>query len=95
MTRGFLTTAIVSLSLVSSAWSAEPGQVLTSRDAFGDWTTDAPGVRRKISVDDLAKPFETRSSNFVVDCMAMRASSTSLLLAPNRPAAPETTPLVA
>ena len=27
--------------------------VLTGRDALGDWTTDAPGVRRKITVDDL------------------------------------------
>ena len=37
--------------------------VLTGRDALGDWTTDAPGVRRKITIDDLAKPFETPSAN--------------------------------
>jgi glucose/arabinose dehydrogenase len=37
------------------------GRVLTGRDALGDWTTDAPGVRRKITVDDLAPPFETPS----------------------------------
>ncbi len=37
--------------------------VLTGQDALGDWTTDAPGVRRKITIDDLAKPFETPSAN--------------------------------
>jgi glucose/arabinose dehydrogenase len=37
--------------------------VLTGRDALGDWTTDAPGVRRKITINDLAKPFETPSAN--------------------------------
>ena len=37
--------------------------VLTGRDALGDWTTDAPGVRRKITINDLAKPFDTPSAN--------------------------------
>src|SRR5262245_51983004 len=34
----------------------------TGRDALGDWTTDAPGVRRKITIEDLAAPFETPSA---------------------------------
>ena len=34
---------------------------LTGADALGDWTTDAPGVRRKVTVADLPKPYETRS----------------------------------
>ena len=37
------------------------GKVLTGKDAFGDWTTDAPGVRRKITVEDLPAPFDTKS----------------------------------
>ncbi len=37
--------------------------VLTGREALGDWTTDAPGVRRRITLDDLAQPFETKSAN--------------------------------
>ena len=37
--------------------------VLTGREALGDWTTDAPGVRRKVTIDDLAKPFDTPSAN--------------------------------
>ncbi len=36
--------------------------VRTGKDAFGDWTTDAPGVRRKITVADLPPPYATASS---------------------------------
>jgi hypothetical protein len=35
---------------------------LTGKDALGDWTTDAPGVRRKVTVDDLARPYDTPSA---------------------------------
>jgi glucose/arabinose dehydrogenase len=38
------------------------GKTLTGKDALGDWTTDAPGVRRKITLADLAKPYETPSA---------------------------------
>jgi glucose/arabinose dehydrogenase len=31
----------------------ESGPLLTGKAAMGDWTTDAPGVRRKITIDDL------------------------------------------
>lgn len=34
-------------------------KVLTGADALGDWTTDAPGVRRKIVPADLPKPYAT------------------------------------
>src|SRR5690349_13456024 len=43
--------------------STAPERVLTGADALGDWTTDAPGVRRKITVDDLAPPYDTRSAD--------------------------------
>lgn len=43
----------------------EPGRkserILTGKDAMGDWTTDAPGVRRRITAADLPKPYETES----------------------------------
>jgi glucose/arabinose dehydrogenase len=35
--------------------------VLTGENALGDWTTDAPGVRRRIVVTDLPAPHATRS----------------------------------
>ncbi len=39
-----------------------PGELATGKDALGDWTTDAPGVRRKLTVADLPPPFATRSA---------------------------------
>jgi glucose/arabinose dehydrogenase len=32
------------------------GKLFTGQAAMGDWTSDAPGVRRKITVDDLPPP---------------------------------------
>ncbi|MBX3219939.1 MAG: sorbosone dehydrogenase family protein [Labilithrix sp.] len=40
-----------------------PGELLTGQAAMGDWTTDAPGVRRKIVPADLPPPFATKSAN--------------------------------
>ena len=37
------------------------GRVLTGQGALGDWTTDAPGIRRRITVADLPPPFASRS----------------------------------
>src|SRR5436190_855227 len=34
----------------------ERGMLLTGKAAMGDWTKDAPGVRRKITVQDLPSP---------------------------------------
>src|SRR6266700_5504904 len=36
--------------------AAESGTLLTGKAAMGDWTSDAPGVRRKITVTDLPAP---------------------------------------
>src|SRR5215510_827629 len=36
--------------------AAENDTLLTGKDAMGDWTSDAPGVRRKITVQDLPPP---------------------------------------
>lgn len=50
----------------ATAWGDDPnsgGRTLTGKDALGDWTTDAPGVRRKVTVDDLAKPYDTPSAD--------------------------------
>ena len=43
------------LVVVTSA-AAEKGTVLTGKAAMGDWTNDAPGVMRKITVQDLPPP---------------------------------------
>ncbi|MFO0960358.1 MAG: sorbosone dehydrogenase family protein [Isosphaeraceae bacterium] len=62
-----LRLALLPLALASSiARGDDPKPVdgtLKGKDALGDWTTDAPGVRRKITVDDLATPYDTPSAN--------------------------------
>ncbi|WP_406698498.1 sorbosone dehydrogenase family protein [Singulisphaera sp. Ch08] len=50
------------LRSTSAADAPKPGDTLTGKDALGDWTTDAPGVRRKITVADLATPYDTPSA---------------------------------
>jgi len=42
--------------LVHVGVAAEKGTLLTGKAAMGDWTKDAPGVRRKITVQDLPPP---------------------------------------
>jgi glucose/arabinose dehydrogenase len=63
-----LVAAFFSAGAVPAARSADDSapattRVLTGQDALGDWTTDAPGVRRRITLDDLARPYATRSAN--------------------------------
>src|SRR6266404_7221803 len=41
---------------VSIGAAAESGTLFTGKAAMGDWTSDAPGVRRKITVNDLPAP---------------------------------------
>ncbi|MET0626557.1 MAG: sorbosone dehydrogenase family protein [Pyrinomonadaceae bacterium] len=39
----------------------QQGKALTGQGAFGDWTSDAPGVRRRITAADLPRPYASRS----------------------------------
>src|SRR6187200_1582636 len=65
MTR-HIRLAVLPLVLAAAAALADDpqprGRTLTGKDALGDWTTDAPGVRRKITVNDLATPYDTPSA---------------------------------
>jgi glucose/arabinose dehydrogenase len=47
----------------ASAAPADAHQLLTGKAALGDWQTDAPGVRRHITVSDLPAPYATPSAN--------------------------------
>ena len=38
-----------------------PNPVLSGADALGDWSTDRPGIRRRITVKDLPEPYATSS----------------------------------
>jgi len=61
-----LVSASVSIVVLTRAAGADDPRpaagVLTGREALGDWTTDAPGVRRRLTLDDLPKPFDTESA---------------------------------
>ncbi|MGI9104834.1 MAG: PQQ-dependent sugar dehydrogenase [Pyrinomonadaceae bacterium] len=46
-----------------SAPAGDSTRVLTGEAAKGDWTTDAPGVRRRLTVKDLAAPYATQSAH--------------------------------
>lgn len=56
-------TALMVTLLASAALADDAPKTLTGEAALGDWTTDAPGVRRKLTLEDLAKPFATSSAN--------------------------------
>jgi glucose/arabinose dehydrogenase len=60
----FLTLAasVLGFPLAATA-SAQDAPLLTGKAAFGDWHRDAPGVRRKISVSDLPRPYATKSAD--------------------------------
>jgi glucose/arabinose dehydrogenase len=47
--------------LLAVATGATAQQVLTGQKAFTDYTKESPGVRRKLTVADLPKPFTTMS----------------------------------
>jgi len=42
---------------------SQPRKVLAGQGALGDWTTDAPGVRRRITTADMPAPYATRSAD--------------------------------
>jgi glucose/arabinose dehydrogenase len=48
---------------IAAAAFADDSPLLTGKRALGDWTTDAPGVRRRITPDDLPPPNATDSAN--------------------------------
>lgn len=59
---GILSFSVLALlSLGALAQQNTPARTLTGAQALGDWTTDAPGVRRKLTVADLPKPYDTPS----------------------------------
>src|SRR5262249_50468090 len=58
--KGVFSCAIFIAASFGVAAPAEPategGALLTGKAAMGDWTSDAPSVRRKITVQDLPRP---------------------------------------
>ena len=73
---------VVALSacLAAAAALAADRPLLTGPAAFGDWRTDAPGVRRLITPADLPPPFATRST-----ANPARRAPRTAAVAPNAP----------
>ena len=44
------------LTLTAHSAADTDARLITGKAAMGDWTSDAPGVRRKIKVEDLPRP---------------------------------------
>jgi glucose/arabinose dehydrogenase len=66
--------ATAQVNSTASAQSAS-GAVLTGKAAFGDFRTDAPGVRRHITAGDLPKPFDTEAPRNQVQVVARPADA--------------------
>jgi glucose/arabinose dehydrogenase len=66
--------ATAQVNSTASAQSAS-GAVLTGKAAFGDFRTDAPGVRRHITAGDLPKPFDTEAPRNQVQVVAKPADA--------------------
>jgi glucose/arabinose dehydrogenase len=58
---GLVIAALVGTAAIGAFGQSPP--VLTGVAAFGDWRSDAPGVRRKITPADMPPPYETASAN--------------------------------
>jgi glucose/arabinose dehydrogenase len=56
------TVSILVVAIMAGAQIAAGPSVRTGAAAFGDWRSDAPGVRRKITVADLPSPHASRSA---------------------------------
>ena len=54
--RGCSFSCTVFIAASFSVADAQSGTLLTGNAAMGDWKSDAPGVRRKITVEDLPRP---------------------------------------
>ncbi len=54
--------SLVLMGLLAAAPALADEAVRTGAAAFGDWRTDAPGVRRLITPADLPAPYATRSA---------------------------------
>src|SRR5271166_822352 len=57
----FVMVGLVGLSAAAAFGQSSP--VLTGSAAYGDWRSDAPGVRRKITPADMPPPYATPSAN--------------------------------
>jgi glucose/arabinose dehydrogenase len=56
-----MVAALAGTAAITAFGESQP--VLTGAAAYGDWRSDVPGVRRKITPADMPPPYETASAN--------------------------------
>jgi len=61
--RAFPFAALALALLATTTLGQDAGNILTGKDAFGGWKKDAPGVTRKLTINDLDAPFVTKSAS--------------------------------
>lgn len=54
---------LATLAGAAACRGGQPGGLLTGEAALGDWTNDAPGVRRKLTTAELPPPYQTKSAD--------------------------------
>jgi hypothetical protein len=59
--KGIIAAALVGTASIAALGQSPP--VLTGAAAYGDWRSDAPGMRRKITPADMPPPYETASAS--------------------------------
>jgi len=60
---GALISTFLAVTAGKNSHAEERGPLLTGAAAFTDWRADAPGVRRRITPDDLPPPYATRPAS--------------------------------
>jgi glucose/arabinose dehydrogenase len=63
--RKFATSTVIWLTMggITAAALGQSSPVSTGAAVYGDWRSDAPGVRRKITPADMPPPYATASAN--------------------------------
>ena len=56
-----MVAALAGTAAITASGQSQP--VLTGAAAYGDWHSDAPGVRRRITPADMPPPYETASAS--------------------------------
>ena len=59
--KGIIAAALAGAAAIAALGQSPP--VLTGAAAYGDWRSDAPGVRRRITPADMPPPYETASAH--------------------------------
>src|SRR6266567_3195993 len=59
--RGIMVAVLAGTAAITAFGESPPA--LTGAAAYGDWRSDAPGVRRKITPADMPPPYETASAS--------------------------------